>query len=94
MLEGNDWFKAYELGYFNRMEFLLFESMSFDDLNELQRAKVMTESMKQALVPSGRFMMGALKQRRKKYGDQPRHDVVLSQSMSVCMSVPKVYMSR
>jgi len=84
ILEGNVWSESYKNGCFDRMEFVFFASVSYSDLSEPLKTKVLKDSIRQVLVPSGRFMMGALDSDDvAKDWERPRHEVVLSQSMSV-----------
>ena len=59
--------------------------MSYSDLSDVQKEKVIGESLRSVLVPSGSFMMGALEGDKEASGDEkPRHNVTLSRGMSVC----------
>ena len=81
----SDWFGVYASGCFDLMEWIVFESVSYSELDTQQQHKSIKKSLTQVLVPSGSFMMGALEHDDKAdYSEKPRHHVTLTQSISVC----------
>ena len=82
----SDWFGLYQQGFFAQMSLVLFASVSYTSLSEEQQKQLFEESLKQVLVPSGGFIMGALEQDYAAYYyEKPQHKVVLTKSMSVCI---------
>ena len=52
-VEDSGWFGVYESGHFDRLEFFVFEHVSYSDLSDVQKKKVVRESLHSVRVPSG-----------------------------------------
>ena len=80
LFDYDELIELYDLGSFDRMEWPIFQNIPVEELNENQKEKVLRRSQEMVLIPSGSFMMGALKydDGLNDYDEKPRHEVTLS----------------
>ena len=84
--EGSIWHDLYVGDCFRSLELRVLGNTSWDELSEPQQKKVVLESLQSVEVPAGTFMMGALVDDEEAIDyERPRHEVILTKSMMVCM---------